>query len=259
MISIGIAQTPNTADVEKNFNSIMELLSRFKNANVDLVLFPECSLSGFTAKMRDCSRSVLRPYLDAIQNWTNQTNIEVILPTAFHEDNKVYNSGFWFKVGGVSTFYKIGLTESEKKFFSVPTNDNKKVFEIKDFKFVILVCFEAQHEPWLYFKNGDADAILWPGYWGWTFEDKWEENISSDKPNLIYQNMTNWKIPLLQSNFAFNDIDGHIGAGPEGLSLIVSHDNKPYYRGPHLKSDGFIVNLSKISGKAIVTNCIELK
>ncbi len=80
----------------------------------------------------------------------------------------------------------------------------------------MLICFEIEHAPWTYFKNGSVDAILWPGHWGWTLDDKWPEEKQLGKPNQVFMNMISWQMPILQSNFSQNDLDGHKGAGPEG-------------------------------------------
>lgn len=254
MINVGIAQISNTTSIEENFKSIKNLLNQFEKTDSDLVLFPECSLSGFTAKMKDCTLEVLNPYIDEIQNWANTFDIEVVLPSAFVENDKVYNSGFWFKKNDYHQFYKLGLTESEKKFFSTPNFDTKKVFQVGDYRFGILICFEAEHSPWKYFSNGSVDAILWPGYWGWTQENKWELNRDDDRLNPIYQNMAEWKCPLLQSNFAKNNLDNHKGSGPEGLSFIINADNKLVHRGAHLREDGFIVRMNKKDGKVSIVD-----
>ncbi len=252
VISIGIAQIPNSTDVSKNFDSIKSLLDLFASTQVDLIVFPECGLSGFSAKMRECTTELLQPYLDKIAKWVDDTGIEVVLPTAFVEDGKIYNSGFWFKKKSYQRFYKLGLTESEKKFFSVPEKSSAKVFKIKDYNLGLLVCFEVEQQPWAHFQAGDVDAILWPGYWGWTTESVWEEKRDENRKNPIFANMHEWQVPLLQANFAYNDLEGHVGSGPEGLSYIVGHDNRLLHKGPHAKSEGFIVRLNKVHGQTVV-------
>lgn len=253
-IKVGIAQIQNSTDIEQNFSQIMSLLLSFENTGVSLILFPECSLSGFTTKMKECSKETLTPYLNAIKNWSEKKNINVVLPTAFVDKGSVYNSGFWIKGNEHIEFYKLGLTESEKKFFSTPNQCTRKVFSVNDFNFAVLLCFEAEHEPWSYFKKGEADAILWPGYWGWTPNEKWTDHRDSERSNPIFKNMTSWKVPLLQSNFASNDLEGHVGAGPEGLSFVVGHDNQLILRGPHLQIGGLVAELSKESGHTQVTD-----
>src|SRR5438309_3053810 len=96
MVKIGVAQIANSASVEKNFSTIERFLKHFQKENVDLVVFPECGLSGFTAKMKECTPEVLEPYLTRVHEWVKDSGIEVMLPTAVFQNQKVYNSGFWF-------------------------------------------------------------------------------------------------------------------------------------------------------------------
>jgi len=208
--------------------------------------------------MKECNRSVLQPFLDEIQVWTSKTKIDVVLPTAFVEDDKVYNTGFWFTPNGNHQFYKLGLTESEKKFFSIPPSKTQKIFQKGDYNFGILICYEAEHQPWTYFTKDSVDIILWPGYWGWTPEMEWSAQRDVDKINPIFQNMTQWQCPLLQSNFAKNNLVGHNGPGPEGLSFILSSDNELVYKGPHLKEDGIVVKLKKEGLKVKILDCRSL-
>ncbi len=161
MLSVGIAQIPNSPDISKNFKNIYDLFAKFEKTDVDVILFPECSLSGFTSKMRECSKETLAPYILKIQNWAKQTGIEVVLPTAIAENEKIFNSGYWLKKNKHQRFYKTGLTDSEKNFFSLPSDLSPKVFQVKNYYLAVLICFELEHGPWTYFENGSVDAILW--------------------------------------------------------------------------------------------------
>ncbi|MNK01153.1 hypothetical protein D3C87_189470 [compost metagenome] len=204
--------------------------------------------------MKECTPQSLKYYFEEIQKWVQKTGKEVVLPTAIAEDGQVYNSGWWFKTNEVHSFYKTGLTDSEKGFFSLPKTEHSKLFEIKDFTFAILICFEAEHQPWTYFRPNEVDAILWPGYWGWDLESKWTAEKEAGKPNEIFNNVNQWKRPVLQSNFAYNDLEGHQGAGPEGLSFIINSDNKLLYRGAHQKADGLLIELTKKEGLTTISN-----
>lgn len=118
MLKIGVAQTRNSIDIEANYSSIFSFLQHFEKNKVDLALFPECSLSGFSAKISKCTLDRLTPFLNLIDQWRKSTGISVVLPTAIAEDEKVYNSGFWFGEDETQRFQKVGLTESEKNFQS---------------------------------------------------------------------------------------------------------------------------------------------
>lgn len=257
-ITVGIAQTPNSLDLEKNFNSILSLLSRFEQKDVELIVFPECSLSGFSAKMKECTLDTLKPYYEKIHHWVRETGIEVLLPTAIVCDGKIYNSGWWFKGNEVLSFYKTGLTDSEKNFFSIPEVNHPKIIATKGFNFAILICFEAEHSPWTYFQPGEADAILWPGYWGWKLDSSWSAEKEPGKPNRIFSNVNQWKLPVLQANFAYNDLEGHKGAGPEGLSFIIDSNNNLVWRGRHKMVDGLLMTLTKADGVTTISECKTL-
>lgn len=257
-INIGVAQITNSTDIEKNFNSITNFLSCFEKEQVDVILFPECSLSGFSARMKQCTDEVLAPYLKQLLSWSHRTGINIVLPTALVQDSKIYNSGYWFNGHEITQFYKIGLTKSEESFFSVPDNKGIKILPIKNFNLAVLICFEAEHAPSTYFEKDAADIILWPGYWGWVQEDDWNENEIKENKHKIFSNMNTWQLPLIQSNFSMNDLEDHRGSGPQGLSHVINEENKLVYRGGHLKDEAFIVNLTKMNNKATFTSCRTL-
>lgn len=207
--------------------------------------------------MKECTSHLLQPYIEQIQKWSADSGIQVILPTAIVEDQKVYNSGFWFKNNSRTQFYKLGLTDSEKKFFSIPDHQTQKVFEISDFRYGILICKEAQQDPWQHMPSGDVDFVVWPGYWGWTKECKWQA-VTEEKKNLVFENSMVWKAPVIQANFAYNDLGGHTGAGPEGLSMVVNADNSLVFQGSHLRESGFLVKLEKRNNRTEILECREL-
>jgi len=255
MLKIGVAQIVNSTELERNFASIESFLRLFSKENVHVVLFPECSLSGFSAKIKECTIDRLQPFLSSIENWSRQTGIHVVLPTAIFENGEVYNSGFWFGDGVASRFQKLGLTESEKKFFSVSEAHRQKVFSINGYRCALLVCMESQQDPWTHFQANQADIILWPGYWGWTLNDRWNSVSHEGKPNLVYKNMSAWGLPLIQANFAANDLGDSRTTGPEGLSVVVDENNVQRYKGPHLEEAGFVVTLGRNEGRVVLQDC----
>jgi predicted amidohydrolase len=244
-VRIGVAQIANSSEVNKNFEAIMSGLESFRASEAHIVLFPECALSGFTSKMKSCTELLLSSYFQQIQSWVKRNEIEVVLPTAVTIQDQVFNSGRWFKKESMQEFYKIGLTPSEEKFFSRPDTPTTKVFESHGFRFAVLICHEAQQEAEKYFVSSDVDCVLWPAYWGSTLDDVWALHDKNHKINLIYQNNEIWKKPILQANFSGNDLDGHHGAGPEGLSYVVGADNALLARGPHKLSGGILVELGR--------------
>lgn len=256
MISVGVAQILNTVSLERNLETARKFLRRFAFEKADLVLFPECGLSGFSTRAGECSRDRLAAVLGELEGWSRETGISVVLPSILREEREVFNAGFWISPSGTETFFKVGLTAAERTFFSAPSR-SPKVFAVGDFRFGLLICCEAQEPASTYFREGDVDAILWPGYWGWTVEDGWDAMDLNGRPNRIFANMDVWKRPLIQSNFAGNDVEGGQG-GPQGLSLVIDADNRVAHRARHSVESGFLVILEKGPGGTRVAGCREI-
>lgn len=244
MIKVGVVQTKNSTDHQTNFESILNFLAKFEKVEVDLILFPECALSGFAASIQNCKLEILEKYFLQVAEWTRTFKKDVILSSAIIED-KIFNSGFIFSNGDRTRFYKNGLTESEKRFFASPEIQSQKIFKCKDYKYALLICIEAEHEPTTYFNSGDADFILWPGYWGWKKIDNWSEVKNFKEHNKVFENMFSWKIPLIQSNFSNNASSIPQNNCPQGLSVVVDFDNSLKFRGEFEKETAYIVCLEK--------------
>jgi len=245
-LRLGVGQIKNETDLQNNFSKIKKCLSVFSKNNVELAIFPECALSGFSAAMRDVTDEVLRPMLEDFLNISNTDGIAILLPTGIKK-GEIYNTGFYFNNNEIKQFYKIGLTDSEKKFFSAPSNYQKEIFEIKSFKFFTLICMEAQESAYKYFKPDDVDFIVWPGYWGWKKNDTWNKIKSDGEECLVFENMTRWQIPLIQANFAYNDFSDARSDGPHGMSMIVNSDNSLFNTGAIDQESCLIVDLEKKS------------
>lgn len=138
---IASVQMPNSLRIEDNFNSVMNALGTVIKARCDLVVFPECSLSGFTSEMKKCSMDFLSSFLDQVKEMSFQNDLTVVLPSAYVKDEKVYYAIFIFDSNKLTIQYKIGLTESEKRFFSIPEKSSSKVFTAKGIRIGVLVCF----------------------------------------------------------------------------------------------------------------------
>lgn len=242
MFKVAIVQMPNQTDMDRSFAHIQGALERARAHEAALVLFPECALSGFSAHMRERTLAQLEPYLTQLQTWTLQTGIDVVLPTGVADGERVYNSGFVLSQGSRQQLFKLGLTPSEQRFFSAPAA-SPKVFETLGLRYAVLLCMEAQQPPWTYFKRGEVDLVLWPGYWGWTLEDTWSPLKSDGAPDLVFEHQRAWQVPLLQANFSRNALDDARSSGPQGLSVVVDADGELVGRGAHGEDGVWVVTL----------------
>ncbi len=63
MIKVGVTQIKNSISIKDNFYSIMRALKHFQLTDTDLILFPECSLSGFWKRLLSLPK---KKYVDSL-------------------------------------------------------------------------------------------------------------------------------------------------------------------------------------------------
>lgn len=257
-VRVALAQIPNTADIVQNKESILKHLQMVEKHQPDLVLFPECALSGFSTAVLDMCFQSCKSAVEEIKEWTRHGSATVVLPTAWPENFGVLNAGFILRNGRIlGEFFKEGLTESERQLFMVPKRENGRMFSVRGVRFAMLICAEAQKRAWEYFDQGSADVILWPGYWRWKKEDCWSSKSRNKENDLVHMNVRLWRVPLLQANFCFNDKSDQRKLSPEGRSVIIDGANCHRHSAPALKSSGSIVELVQEGDGARVLKCFD--
>jgi 5-aminopentanamidase len=140
-MNISLVQISLSECLEENLN---KHLSYIEKLNSDLIVFPECSLTGYTNSIVDKYRD-LREYrklqnaLKELFDLSAKLNKHILVGTLELENNDLYNSSCLIKPDNTREFYrKINLTENEKNFFKAGTD--KFTFSISKFNFGVLIC-----------------------------------------------------------------------------------------------------------------------
>lgn len=251
-LSIGVSQIQNNLDVSVNLSSVLNALKVFHVAGADLVLFPECALTGFSSLVKNTNYNLVQDAVVQIREHVDKLGLAAIVPTAWLLDGAFYNCGFYFQPGIAPVqFFKEDLTESETKFF-IPQVNSLRSFEVNGVKLGILICIEAALDPWKYYsKETLPDVLLWPGYWG-NKVTTWDANNAKDSYK-VFKNMLSWKRPLIQATFSKNHANVELGEGPFGRSFVVTSDNRAKFSAAYREEDNFLVRLEG-SDKLEVTN-----
>jgi predicted amidohydrolase len=236
---IAICQIENSADLHENMQTIYRHCS-VHSSDCDLIAFPECALTGFSPRISFDEELVSSHFADLTQLCVD-TDTTVFLPSVVPCEEGRYNSGYIFHPDGERTqFFKEGLTDSERQFFTPGTNASR-TFRVLGQSVAFLLCMEASEEPWKYLSPDEHfDVILWPAYWGWRGEVRWDESLEQLSKK-VYLNMGEWKTPLLQVNYAFNSPSDKRKTGPEGLSVVVDGGNRLVHKGPHKRESVSII------------------
>ena len=246
ILQIGISQIQNNIQVKQNLSVILDCISKHQKVESNLVLFPECALTGFTSLVKNTVFTEVLTAFDKIQNLVDSGITSAMVPTVIKSNEGGFiNAGFYFQPNKPRIFIaKEGLTESEQKFFTSGSN-NYRQFEMNGYKIAFLICIEAAHEPWRYLDENDKpDLILWPAYWGKDEIPVWNESLTKDDLK-VYQNNKIWKVPILRATYFENHENVGLSPGPYGQSLVINQDNELFYSAAKSAAEDYIVNFQK--------------
>ena len=166
-MKIALAQiSPKLGDLEKNFQIHIDTIQKAKKKNVDLLIFPELSLTGYTLK--DMVEEVaIEPRTDPLFKKLMGLSSEISFVAGFVEEKEkglFFNSAAFFSKGKISHIHRkiylptYGMFE-ELKFFGQGKNFHS--FTTPFGKAGMLICYDFLHisSSYLLFVGGSEIII----------------------------------------------------------------------------------------------------
>lgn len=163
---VGAYQFAVTGCLQQNMQHIQNAISQAASQNVELLIFPECALTGYPP--RDIERAdmvdfdALTAAYEQLQMASNANRMHLVVGTIVKEDNCCYNCAAVFSPNEpMRTYYKRALWGWDADNFC-PGNE-KGIIEINGFKVGIRICFEVRFPEYfreLYLERTDLNLIL---------------------------------------------------------------------------------------------------
>lgn len=162
----GLAQiTPVLGNVRKNFDLHLRTIEKAKKKKVDLLIFPELSLTGYTLK--DLVEEVaVRPEKDPVFSKLKTLSRDLSLVVGFVEEKEkglFYNSAAFLSGGKILHIHRkvfpptYGMFE-EMKFFAL--GRNFKTFSTPFGKMGMLICYDFLHYGTSYLLFAGGSEII---------------------------------------------------------------------------------------------------
>lgn len=155
-----------SGDIEFNFYEIKKAINDAKEKNAQLVIFPECSLTGYPP--RDISNSSIVNFelvgkiCANLQVLSDEQNISFIIGTIYRHKGQIFNRAILFQPKQQQSVYdKRALWGWDKENFV--SGDRKGVFHIGDITVGIRICFEVRFPEYfreLYMERTDINIVL---------------------------------------------------------------------------------------------------
>jgi predicted amidohydrolase len=172
-ITCATVQTyPQFAEPESNLTKTLQLIDKYSQKNAELIVFPECSLSGYCFKSleeaKTSAEKIPGPTTDAIALKAKETNTFVVIGLLEKEGNRIYNAAVMIdNDGNISHKYrKTHLPYLGVDRFAHAGEDPFEVIDTKIGKIGLLICYDLLFpEPARVLKLKGAEIVIIPTNW----------------------------------------------------------------------------------------------
>ena len=166
MVKIGAYQFAVTSDIKHNLEIVINSTIKAAQEGVELLVFPECALTGYPP--RDIENSAVVNFYELdyayeqLQSLVDENEIHIMIGTIIREDEKYHNSAIAFSPHKEKQFYhKRALWGWDRDNFTV--EDGNGIFEIDGWKIGVRICFEVRFPEFfreLYNEHTDLNIIM---------------------------------------------------------------------------------------------------
>lgn len=164
-ITVAAAQMNVTGDHAKNKDKIIGCMSEASGRGVDVLVFPECALSGYPPvdipSLDNLDPELIDGYLDEIRDSAARHRMWVCLGTAAFRKENWYNSALLISREGeiAAEYSKIHLCESDAVCFT--QGNSLPVVSLEGIPVGMQICFDVRFpESWRVLKAKGAKVLL---------------------------------------------------------------------------------------------------
>lgn len=163
---LGAYQFAVSGNIMHNLESMRKAVMQAVNAGVDLLVFPECALTGYPPrdieKAFDVNFTEAACACECLQNMAVNYKMHIIAGTITEEDGIIRNSAIMFAPDSKRDIYhKRALWGWDKENFSIGTESG--IMDVDGMKIGIRICFEVRFPEFfreLYREQTDLNIIL---------------------------------------------------------------------------------------------------
>jgi predicted amidohydrolase len=144
-LRIGAAQLKFRRTIPENTELIGAFIEQAASAKCDVVLFPECALTGYNVDFREIGRQEITERLNSVAAAARAGGINVLIGSPTFDRDQRFNSLVIFNRRGEEVFryHKIHLTDRDAEFFS-PGN-SLAFFRLDGVPCTAIICHERRY------------------------------------------------------------------------------------------------------------------
>lgn len=227
---VAVAQMPMAWTADENTATILDHLARAKSLSAEVVLFPECAITGYHRRVPEVAApAVVEASLAQIRAGCAALGVAAVLGTPrFSEDGAtVVNSAVAIGADGevLALCEKSGLTASERRYFA-PGRVRQR-FSIGDAPCCAIFCREIRDLQELRHELEGTRVLFWPGMIHFDLEGEHPDHVDVEMAQAFARALGCW---LVQCNWP-GSLNRPDLAGA-GASLVISPAGEVVHRLP---------------------------
>ncbi|MFT6212696.1 MAG: putative amidohydrolase, partial [Alphaproteobacteria bacterium] len=158
---------PIVGDIKGNALKLLDYCQQAAQENIDVVVTPECYLSGYPPEdliFRPIFQQTIMDNIQWLAEKTKDLDVALILGTPRFENGHIYNAALWLYNG------QVHFVCDKKCLPNYGTFDDKRLFsngisstiiKHKNVNFGVMICEDMWHsEPSAYLKENNADILI---------------------------------------------------------------------------------------------------
>ena len=165
-------------DPVKNIEHFSHLLDRIEG-HPDLILLPEMFNTGFSINPLVCAEEMDGPSVRFLCTESASRNVIIMATLLIRDKDQFYNRLVCvFPDGSIQTYDKRHLFRLSEEYRILNAGNSRKVFEIKGWKIMPLICYDLRFPVWTRnsYKDGryEYDALVCLANWPESRQHVWE-------------------------------------------------------------------------------------
>jgi predicted amidohydrolase len=143
LLSVASVQMRSSADLTENSSRICRFIEKAASGGADVVIFPECALSGYTdSAARSITVDQIAKAEKEIGTICKKASVYAIVGTPYRDGSKLYNSAIVISSEGVvvERYHKLQLAEAWPD-----QGDHLSVFNINGIPCSIIICHDERY------------------------------------------------------------------------------------------------------------------
>lgn len=167
----GVQTDIKIGDARANLSTIADRCDEIKSTGAKLVVFPECTLTGYCFDSLEDAQAVAQPIDGSnilhVCEIAHKSNLHIVVGTLELDQNRVYNSAVLVGPGGVEGVYrKTHLPLLGVDRFTTPGSLADQVFDVGGLKVGINICYDCSFpETARSLALAGADVVVLPTNW----------------------------------------------------------------------------------------------